>query len=100
MTACATPLDDPRLERLARRRAGMRMSWLVHAAVFVAVNAGLAAVSFLSGRGWFVYPLLGWGLGLAIHGLVVLLAGSGDGLRQRLVERERQRLTRRTGRRS
>ena len=78
-------------ERLARRRAGMKMGWYIHAGVYVAVNLLLAALSGMSGRGWAIYPALGWGLGLAIHGAVVFLL-AGSGAYEALVERERRRL--------
>lgn len=84
--------DADDLERLARRRAGMRLGWLIHASVFVAVNALLAVLSLSSGRAWAIYPFLGWGLGLAIHGIVVSVAMPGGGVMERLVERERQQL--------
>lgn len=87
----------PELERLARRRAGLRMGWISHASVFVVVNLGLAAIAFATGRHWALFPLLGWGLGLAIHGAVVLLSGPGAGLHQRLLEQERARLARAPG---
>ncbi len=86
------PLQDAQLERLARRRAGVRMGWLIHAGVFVAVNLLLTALSLLGGRGWAIYPFLGWGLGLAIHGAVVLAAMPGGGLMERLLQQERRRL--------
>lgn len=86
------------LERLARKRAGMRMGWLIHASVFLAVNLLLAAISASSDKHWAVFPFLGWGLGLAIHGAVVFLAAGGFGLQQRLVERERSRLLARRAR--
>ncbi|MBX3653390.1 MAG: 2TM domain-containing protein [Ramlibacter sp.] len=89
----STPLADRQLERLARKRAGMRLGWLVHAMAYVAVNLLLVALSVSSGRGWAIYPLLGWGLGLALHGAVVLLASPGAGLYQRLLQQERNRLT-------
>ena len=92
LRACDLDPIDPRLERLARRRAGQRMGWIVHATVFVAVNALLAAIAALSGRGWALFPLLGWGLGLAIHGAVVLLAPAGAALKEHLVAQERRRL--------
>lgn len=82
---------DPRLERTARRRAGMKMGWFIHAGVYVAVNLLLAAISAAGGRHWAVYPALGWGLGLAIHGVVVFLV-AGGGLYENLVERERRQL--------
>ncbi|MES2939119.1 MAG: 2TM domain-containing protein [Pseudomonadota bacterium] len=82
------------IERLARRRAGAKMGWYIHATVFLAVNAMLMLLSFASGRHWAVYPAFGWGIGLAVHGLVVFLATGGGGLHQRLVERERLALQR------
>ena len=33
---------------------------------------------------WAVHPLLGWGLGLLVHGAVVWFAASGGGLYERL----------------
>lgn len=86
------PLTEEQLDRLARRRAGARMGWYVHALVFLAVNVVLATLSFSSGRHWAIYPALGWGLGLLIHGLVVWVVLGGGGLQQRLVAQERERL--------
>jgi hypothetical protein len=80
------------LERLARRRAGAKMGWYVHAFVYVLVNLGLVALSAAKGHTWAMYPLMGWGLGLLIHGAVVWFAASGGGLYERLVERERRAL--------
>jgi len=92
-SASAHPQAHPdALERLARKRAGLRMGWLVHATVFVAVNLLLAGLSAASGRHWAIFPFLGWGLGLAIHGAVVFLHTGGFNLHERLVQHERDRL--------
>lgn len=88
------PLSDEALERHARRRAGARMGWYIHALVFLVVNAMLAALSFSSGRQWAIYPALGWGLGLLLHGVGVWFALGGGGLQERLVAEERERLQR------
>ena len=86
--------DSPEaLERLARRRAGAKMGWFIHALVYVCVNAGLALIAWHTGRPWHLYPLAGWGLGLSIHGLAVWL-GSGTDLQQRLLDAEREKLRR------
>ena len=90
-------LDTPDIDRLARRRAGARMGWYAHALVYLAVNAVLAILSLSSDRHWAVYPALGWGLGLLIHGLAVWIALGGGGLQQRLVSQERERLLRERG---
>lgn len=82
--------QDP-VERLARKRAGAKLGWYVHASVYVLVNLLLATLSLASGRHWAVFPALGWGLGLAVHGVVVFFVASG-GLHERMVQAERDRL--------
>ena len=67
MTA-PTALTAEQIDALASKRAGAKMGWYMHAAVYLLVNLGLAALALSSGRDWHAYPLLGWGLGLAIHG--------------------------------
>jgi hypothetical protein len=83
------------IEARARRRVGMKIGWYTHALVFVLVNAGLFAInSVTGGYRWSVWPLAGWGLGLAIHGAVVFASLRGEGLRQRLLAREIENLER------
>ena len=88
-----TQRQDHELERQARKRAGAKLGWYVHACVYLCVNLLLVALSAASGRGWAVFPLLGWGIGLAIHGAVVFLVTGGAGLHERLLQRERERLS-------
>jgi hypothetical protein len=85
------------IEQLARRRANAKLGWYMHALAFVLVNAVIFAMSrhAFGTRPWSVYPLLGWGLGLVLHGVSVFLLGSGSGLRERMVQREREALQRR-----
>ncbi|RZL94574.1 MAG: hypothetical protein EOP82_04710 [Variovorax sp.] len=82
---------DP-LERLARRRAGAKMGWYIHATVYVLVNLFLVLLATSRGQSWAMYPLLGWGLGLLIHGAVVFFVAPGGNLYDRLLERERKSL--------
>ncbi|MGJ7543233.1 2TM domain-containing protein [Variovorax sp. LT1R16] len=89
-TASNTTLPD--IERMARRRAGAKMGWYIHAFVYVLVNLGLVALSAANGRTWAIYPLMGWGLGLLVHGAAIWLLAPGGGLYDRLLERERRAL--------
>jgi len=84
------------IEVLARKRAGAKMGWYIHATLYVLVNALMFALSYfgMRGRPWSIYPVLGWGFGLAMHGIAVFLLGGGSGFRERLVDRERERLQR------
>lgn len=82
---------DP-VERLARRRAGAKLGWYIHATVYVLVNLFLVILAASYKQNWAVYPLLGWGLGLLIHGAVVFFVAPGGGLYDRLLARERRTL--------
>lgn len=82
---------DP-VERLARRRAGAKLGWYIHATVYVLVNLFLVILAASYKQDWAVYPLLGWGLGLLIHGAVVFFVAPGGGLYDRLLARERRTL--------
>lgn len=92
----ASTLSPEEIERLAQRRAGAKLGWYTHAVVYVLVNLFIFAISRygFGTRPWSVYPLLGWGLGLALHGVAVFVLGSGGGVRERLVQEERERLQR------
>ena len=92
-----TPLSSEEIDRLARRRAGAKLGWYFHAAVYVVVNLGLIALAVARGRNWAMFPLIGWGVGLALHGISVFLVGKGSGLRERMVQREREKLRREHG---
>jgi hypothetical protein len=78
-----TPLSNDDIDRLARRRAGAKLGWYIHAVVYLVVNLFLFALSehAWGERRWSVYPMLGWGLGLVLHGVAVFVLGSGSGLR-------------------
>ena len=87
--------DERLLERRARRRVGIKMGFYIHAFVYVLVNLGLLALNaYAGGERWAVFPLLGWGLGLAIHGIVSFASLKDEGWRGRLLESEMQRLRR------
>jgi serine/threonine-protein kinase len=73
----APPDQGARVWLRKKRRAFYR-----HAGVFAIVNGallvlGLVLLSFTPWWVWFI-PALGWGIGLAIHGLVALTAGDDD----------------------
>lgn len=85
-------LTHEAIDQLARKRAGRKMGWYIHAFVFITVNAGLAVLSTFTGRHFALVSSFGWGLGLLIHGAVVFLLQPGGALRERLVQQERDKL--------
>lgn len=61
---------DAAIERLKARR-----DFTTHAAAYVIVNAGLVGIWALSGAGYFwpIWPILGWGIGLALNAWAVFV---------------------------
>ena len=92
-------MSPEEIDALARRRAGAKLGWYVHATAYVLVNIVIFAMSkyAFGNRPWSVFPLLGWGLGVVLHGVSVFVLGSGSGLRERMVQKERERLQRQHG---
>ncbi len=65
--------SETRKRRRERSAGWQRKGFRIHATVFIAVQILIVAVWALqwqlggTGYPWFVYPLLGWGVGLAAH---------------------------------
>mmetsp|Transcript_142506 Transcript_142506/g.361813 ORF Transcript_142506/g.361813 Transcript_142506/m.361813 type:complete len:110 (+) Transcript_142506:51-380(+) len=60
-------------DRASRSAKALYGALILHAFVWLAVNALLFAINLLTTLlmpPWFLFPLLGWGAGVAIHGVV------------------------------
>lgn len=94
-------LSPEEIDRMARKRAGAKLGWYAHLAVYVLVNGLMFTATFMGWkdqRPWTLKPAMAWGLGLVLHGLAVFVLGTGSSLRERMVRRERERLMRQQGR--
>ena len=85
-------LSATEIDRLAHKRAGVRAGLMVHAMVYVVVNLGHWGLALAGDRHLVMVPALAWGLGLAIHAAIVLMAMPGARLYQHVLQRERMRL--------
>jgi hypothetical protein len=68
--------ESPAYQR-AKRRVDMLKAFYIHLAVYICVIAMLAVIDIAddSGNWWFYWPMLGWGIAVAIHAAVVFLQG-------------------------
>lgn len=66
-------MDDEQSYDRARKRVRQIKGFYIHVTVYVLVNALLIALNLGNSRSqiWFLWPLLGWGIGLAAHGISV-----------------------------
>ena len=73
--------------KAALEHAEMLQGYYTHLLVYVVVNTGLFFINLFTrgddGGWWFYWPLLGWGIGLMIHTMVVLGGVFSEGWKQR-----------------
>jgi len=87
-------MDDFALAAFREREARQilkRRAFYLHLAVFLAVQVALIGIWALSGAGypWFLFPLMGWGIGLVAHGAAAFLLANPDDI---VLEREQRHL--------
>jgi hypothetical protein len=85
--------DEQDLRQRAVRRLEAKRGLVGHTLAYVMVNLLLIAIWYTTSRGFFwpVFPLFGWGIGLAFNAWDVLSPGPGP----RQIEAEMERLRRR-----
>lgn len=76
----------------ARRRAEAKYGFYSHAAVYAAVMLLLVIINLSTpGPIWFIWPMIGWGFAVALHGAGVYLLPDRDAALDALTERELRR---------
>lgn len=77
-----------------REQSKARVEFRIHLYVFIIVMAFLALIDLISSPEhiWFIWPLLGWGIGITIHGLTVYYASGRPSLKDRMIEKEMNKL--------
>ena len=76
--------------RSVGKRVDQKLGFYVHLATYVLVNCLLIAIDLMTSPGtyWFIWPLIGWGIGVLVHGLSIFVFGDGLAIRQRMIEAE------------
>jgi hypothetical protein len=84
--------EDAELQAFEAHR---RQAFRSHLAIYTLVNSFLFILNLITSPGqfWFIFPLLGWGLGLAIHAWAVQQR-EGDSYGQEFLQWRAQRGTR------
>ena len=77
----------------ARGRAEAKYGFFVHAVVYAAVMLLLVVINLLTSPGtiWFVWPLIGWGLAVALHGARAFLLADKDAIIDSMTKDELRR---------
>ncbi|MBI1346243.1 hypothetical protein GC163_08120 [bacterium] len=69
----------------------VKLGFWIHLGAFAIVNAGLAALNIVNNpdRLWFVWVVLGWGIGVAVHGGLLYFH---EPSRERMIQRTQARM--------
>ena len=86
-------MSEEKLRQLARERARAKTGFYIHLIIYIIVNILLVSIWYItSGPSefpWFIFPLIGWGIAVIVHGLATF---SGKSLEDRMTERELAKL--------
>ena len=84
--------DERELRQRAVKSLEERRGLMAHVIAYVSVNLLLVAIWFVTGAGFFwpVFPIFGWGIGLAFHVWDVMWPSADE----RKIEAEMERLRR------
>jgi len=80
-------LADHELMRFAKRRVHARFALRLHASISLILCVFFVVIYFLTDRGgyfWPVWPMLGLGLSVAIHGAITKIV-VGDNMKERII---------------
>lgn len=88
-----TEQSETELRQHAVKRLEDKRGLSAHALAYVCVNLLLVAIWFVTGVGFFwpVFPIFGWGIGLAFHAWDVLWPAASERAIQAEMERMRHR---------
>jgi hypothetical protein len=72
----AKQLSEEEIYEVAEKRVKAKKDFYSHLTAYICVNIFLIIIwAFVAGRGfpWFIFPLCGWGIGIAFHFLGVFV---------------------------
>ena len=86
-------MENEIIYRRAAVRATMQRTFYRHVMIYIVVNVALAAVNLLKDPNhlWFQWGMLGWGIGLLVHGLKVYSYRWSGSRREQMIQRELER---------
>ena len=77
----------------ARKKVEALMGFYTHLVVYLVANTMLTILNLTVAGDyfWAMWPMIGWGLGVILHGFSTFVFDSQSSLKERLIEKEMQK---------
>jgi len=84
-------MNNQENQQTAQEKAKVKVEFRIHIITFVVVITLLAVINLTLTPGyiWFIWPLLGWGIGIILHAIRVY--SSGKSMKERMIDKEMKR---------
>lgn len=86
-------MKNQKSQETALKGAKAKVEFRIHLINYFVINTILAVINLTVTPEymWFVWPLLGWGIGIIFHALKVFYLGNTS-IKERMIEKEMKRL--------
>ena len=83
-------MENQEAYQRAEKRVEAKLGFYIHLTVYLVVNTALIIINTSTSPEyvWFIWPLLGWGIGLFFHGMGVFVFSGGDSVKEKMIEKE------------
>jgi 2TM domain-containing protein len=83
-------MENSKEYQSAKKRVEATMVFYTHFSVYAAVIVFLAIIIFMTSPGavWFHWPMLGWGIAVAIHAAFIFVFPGQLAVTEQMIERE------------
>ena len=88
-------MEKDEIYQRAKRRVEAKIGFYIHLTVYVGVNVLLIIINLFTSPQhlWFIWPLMGWGVGIVFHGMATFIFSGRKfmEIRDRMIEKEIKR---------
>ncbi len=83
-------MENQEAYQQAKESVETKIGFYIHLTVYVGVNILLVIINLLTSPRylWFMWPLIGWGIGVCFHALRVFVFTAGSAIKERMIEKE------------
>lgn len=86
-------MENTEAYQSAKKRVEAKMGFYIHLSVYVAVILLLVVINFSTSSNtiWFHWPMMGWGIAVALHAFAVYVFSGRFAATEKMIEKEMNR---------